>query len=1358
MKKLLLLVAVALLPLFGFSQSDLVKWGNNNALTTSYVAANISSGNITASGVQLSGAHEQHNTSTSSPFWTTSASINLSQYIQFTAKPVGNYQITPTSFNFVYSGVQGVRKYQVRYSKDSNFTGGGTVLVAESSLLSGDQTIVGNFPAGFKVLPSETLYIRFYAYDNTFTWYSPVFFKHGGNANVGPRLRGTVTPFVNLLTANNDTGVLAEPNQTTAINVLGNDTAGSAPINSVVLASNPSHGTAVWNSVTNKFDYTPQSQYFGSDSFTYTISNGVDPNSTATVNISVQYITPTAGALCGTYYIGTAGHFATLTQAVNYANTNGINCNVTFSLINTNYSIATGEAFPITINGYNGSNTYSLTIKPNAGVNATIQANNAISTTVVRSVFKLDGAKNIIFNGSNNNTTTKNLTVINNCNIVNGSDRTVFWLMNSANTVTLKNLTISQGNENADSSFSSGIFSGSNSTPKGTGSSSSSNLTITNNSFAGVKQGIYVDDNNVTNVTVTENKFGEGLSAKTQNTIYLSGVTTFHIYKNEMKGINSTFSNAPYTAIYVNGSNGTINKNIIYSIKRDNASQVIAGIWLASNVGTNAVNVSVNNNFITDVQTPGSHNNWGGGAYGLYIENGNGYKIYHNSINLKQQFQSTGISSALLVNNGTNLDVRNNIFNNNLSYSGGGKAAVTTVNYTSTTFAYLDYNNYYSAGVVGIKENINSGTYPITTLAAWRTAVGKDTNSTAVQPAFVNENNDLHLVPGNIVNVQHLGGVTGLGILDDIDGEERYIPRPTMGADEIEETHCGGTVTWNGTSWSNGMPNTWTGDESIKIIIAGPYTMGNANLLKSCQLEIIADPNAKLIIGENATYIVEDKLTLNNGSVMIIQDKGSFVQVSEPDKNSIHPNATFEVHRKSQAMYRYDFTYWSSPVQGFKLKNVSPTTLFDKFYSWNASTQAWTVHKSNLPEAQLEVMGAGKGYIVRAPQSYSVNPTQRNVWESVFVGKPNNGVQQVTVSNGSANQWNLIGNPYASAVDAAAFMTANQNVLEGAIYLWTHSSEFVPTSDGSQVYTYAASDYATWNLSGGTRSANGGAKPEGKIASGQSFFIKGKTASPSGNQAVFNNAMRVKAANQNGQFFRPGGSEPINDWETTGKHRIWLNLTSAQNDFNQTMVGYIENATNELDWGYDADVFSGGVVSLYSVNNQKNLTIQGRALPFNNQDEVPLGYKTTLTGTLKISIDEVDGLFSGQDIYLEDKVLNIVHNLKDSEYSFTTVPGTFNERFVLRYVPAQELGIDTPTVDANSIVVFRNGSQIDIKSKDQTIEHVTVYDLLGKVIFDKAKINAQSFSTSQLTASNQVVIVKVITDTQAEVVKKVIMN
>ncbi|REG91196.1 T9SS sorting signal type C domain-containing protein [Flavobacterium aquicola] len=135
------------------------------------------------------------------------------------------------------------------------------------------------------------------------------------------------------------------------------------------------------------------------------------------------------------------------------------------------------------------------------------------------------------------------------------------------------------------------------------------------------------------------------------------------------------------------------------------------------------------------------------------------------------------------------------------------------------------------------------------------------------------------------------------------------------------------------------------------------------------------------------------------------------------------------------------------------------------------------------------------------------------------------------------------------------------------------------------------------------------------------------------------------------------------------KNRIWLNLTNAGGAFKQTLVGYVTNATNGFDKLYDGiSIDSNPYIDFYSINLGKNLTIQGRGLPFVNTDEVPLGYRTTIEGTFQISIDHVDGLFATQDIFLKDLTTGVIHNLKTAPYSFTTAVGRFNDRFVLLYI------------------------------------------------------------------------------------------
>lgn len=135
------------------------------------------------------------------------------------------------------------------------------------------------------------------------------------------------------------------------------------------------------------------------------------------------------------------------------------------------------------------------------------------------------------------------------------------------------------------------------------------------------------------------------------------------------------------------------------------------------------------------------------------------------------------------------------------------------------------------------------------------------------------------------------------------------------------------------------------------------------------------------------------------------------------------------------------------------------------------------------------------------------------------------------------------------------------------------------------------------------------------------------------------------------------------------RNRLWLNLTNAGGAFKQILVGYMTGATNGWDKFYDTVTLdSNPYVDFYSINGGKNLTIQGRALPFDVADEVPLGYKTTISGEFNITINNFDGFFVTQDIFLLDTTTGLIHNLKNGTYSFETAVGVFNDRFVLLYV------------------------------------------------------------------------------------------
>ena len=69
-----------------------------------------------------------------------------------------------------------------------------------------------------------------------------------------------------------------------SITLAGSDPEGSSL--TYALASNPSHGSAGLSGST--VTYTPSSNYNGSDSFTFTVSDGTATSSAATVSITVS--------------------------------------------------------------------------------------------------------------------------------------------------------------------------------------------------------------------------------------------------------------------------------------------------------------------------------------------------------------------------------------------------------------------------------------------------------------------------------------------------------------------------------------------------------------------------------------------------------------------------------------------------------------------------------------------------------------------------------------------------------------------------------------------------------------------------------------------------------------------------------------------------------------------------------------------------------------------------------------------------------------------------------------------------------------------------------------------------------------
>ena len=611
------------------------------------------------------------------------------------------------------------------------------------------------------------------------------------------------------------------------------------------------------------------------------------------------------------------------------------------------------------------------------------------------------------------------------------------------------------------------------------------------------------------------------------------------------------------------------------------------------------------------------------------------------------------------------------------------------------------------------------------------------------------------------------------------------------------------TKTWDGVPPSpwfiDGVPTIDAPTINDIVIINEDFNTSSLNggdLNAGC-LTINTGKTLTITAGKNVT--IQNDLTIKSGAILDVLDQGSLRMVEDSGIVTNEGNGTTRVHRFTTPYKKYDYVYWSTPVKNTAISSAINTP----FQSWRTN-YAFEYKPENFSDTDndgldddgndwsfVDTMIPGKGYIVMVPDPPTVStipgPTPKDpVAEVVFSGEVNNGKKIISTIVADASY--LLGNPYPSAIDADLFLQQNQNTLGGTLYFWTHNTAIrnrtALANAGSGAYAYTSDDYATYNGTGGVGVFDIGAltgsalsdpnptvsgldkKPTGKIAAAQGFFASSLKV-PLGD-IVFNNSMRVAGTTEvdgtgvNQQFFRTSSSAKAKTASALEKNRIWLDLKNSQGAFKQTLVGYISGATNDYDNLFDGASYDGNdFVDFYSINQDMNLTIQGRALPFDENDTVPLGFKTTIDGSFTINIDQVDGLLTNQAVYLEDKVTNTLTNLKNGDYTFTTATGTFDDRFVLRYTD-KTLGLNE-TEKADGILVFysNNYKTLIIKNNmmDATVNSVALFNTTGQRIanFDIKDRGQTNLQIPIKNIASGIYIVKVKT-TKGESSKKIIVN
>ena len=571
-------------------------------------------------------------------------------------------------------------------------------------------------------------------------------------------------------------------------------------------------------------------------------------------------------------------------------------------------------------------------------------------------------------------------------------------------------------------------------------------------------------------------------------------------------------------------------------------------------------------------------------------------------------------------------------------------------------------------------------------------------------------------------------------------------------------------TSWSSGTWTNGIPTLET-----TAILNEDYNTGTHGNLEVWSLIIAANKTAT--VADN-TYLKVEKDVIVNGT-LDVASKGSFVQVDDLGTFTVNTGGTSRVNKETSILNKwYDYTYWSSPVHGATANTALASAHPSMRYWFNAqnyldelaeinNTDTYTSGHDDIDDngddwAALSgstVLQPGVGYAATHSNSGFV---AGNSYTYTFTGPFNTGTITTPVYYNGDNgdlDWNFIGNPYPSAINIEEFFAQNDGIVGKAVYLWSHATPPSQGNNGNQPLNFSTDDYVIINGSGGVAGASREI-PNNYIPSGQGFFIQGLT----NDNVTFTNVMRVADASSNSQFFRDANPVETN--------KIWVNLTNDEGVFNQTLIAYVDGATDSDDGNYYDAVrnFSAGcaavIYTTIAEQTDKKYAIQSKNPGnLNSNESISLGFETSISNNTQytISIARKEGDFlNNNTVFLKDNLLNTTHDLTGSDYTFSATSGQFTSRFEIVFT-SETLTTNTNVLQDQLSIIELNNTEIQCKvDQGNTINSVELYNTLGQLTNTTTANETSTVTINSSALAVGTYFVKVLVNNNKVITKKLV--
>ena len=541
-----------------------------------------------------------------------------------------------------------------------------------------------------------------------------------------------------------------------------------------------------------------------------------------------------------------------------------------------------------------------------------------------------------------------------------------------------------------------------------------------------------------------------------------------------------------------------------------------------------------------------------------------------------------------------------------------------------------------------------------------------------------------------------------------------------------------GDWTNNGNFINNGGKITFN-----KNNINSPSQYGGLSTTIFKDVDILSGSSLKILSGKTMT--VNGKLQIlavseNHMAQLVLEDNSSQVNgLYRTDSVFINVYDPLPVDTNNNTINSWH--YISDP-----LKNDAAWIAFYGFFlkQYNENLKAYSTPNSF---AKLE---GGRGYAFKYNNSLIPKSPSNLITFKGPISNLNSGtiIYNITYTEAQGTGWNLVGNPYPSSIDWGYNITDATHTQNG----WHCSANVEPT-----IYLYDGYNhrYGTYNSFTGTTSNNA----IRYIPPMQGFYVHltDTTINEIGKWSLDN---RVRIAYDK-PFWK--GVEQVNTQLTNA-----LSLNVSGNGYSdETVIGFIQNATKGFDGNYDAyKLFSPEKevpqINTRTLDDREKVAVNDLPISLMNDVSIPLEFTVGIQGTYTITANNFN-INSSIAITLEDMKTKKLTNLNTSNYTFSSDSVLNDNRFLVHFgtVPTSF----NELIKNNDINIYSNHKQIIIQNNSTSFEKgsIIIYDILGKEIINRS-LEPNSVTRIDLTDKNYsqaIFYVKVITNSQT-ITKKVL--